>query len=144
MFPYTVKYNESESHIQNNNLLYRIHLKYQSAFEHFDFSKFQKIAFKKKESNLYFVIYTALTGRFQHSRLFREVKVSIELDRSSRFGLIQVAQNWLKVSGPQHHGSTVALWNHSPKGSQKYKNPKIPKIYKSYKIWIMQFIHNSK
>ena len=33
MFPYRVKYNESESDIKNNNLLFKIHQKYQNAFE---------------------------------------------------------------------------------------------------------------
>ena len=33
MFPYRVKYTESESDIQNNNLLYKTHQKHQNAFE---------------------------------------------------------------------------------------------------------------
>ena len=32
MFPYRVKYNESEYDIQNNDLLYKIHKKYQNTF----------------------------------------------------------------------------------------------------------------
>ena len=43
MFPYTVKYTEFESDIQNNNLLYKIHKKYQNAFELLEhFEIFQK------------------------------------------------------------------------------------------------------
>ena len=33
MFPYTVKYNESESDIQNNYLLYKIDKQFQNSFE---------------------------------------------------------------------------------------------------------------
>ena len=33
MFPYTVKYTESEYDIQNNNLLYKIDQKHQNTFE---------------------------------------------------------------------------------------------------------------
>ena len=33
MFPYTVKYTESEHDIQNSNLLYKIHRKHQNAFD---------------------------------------------------------------------------------------------------------------
>ena len=36
MFPYTAKYTESESDIQNNDLLYKIHQKWQNAFESLD------------------------------------------------------------------------------------------------------------
>ena len=36
MFPYTEKYTESESDIQNSNLLYKIHQKHQNTFEHLD------------------------------------------------------------------------------------------------------------
>ena len=44
MFPYRVKYNESESDIQNNDLLYKTHQKYQNTFEFFrTFSRNSKI-----------------------------------------------------------------------------------------------------
>ena len=44
MFPYTEKYTESESDIQNNDLLYKIDHKCQNTFELFEkFPKFQKI-----------------------------------------------------------------------------------------------------
>ena len=33
MFPYRVKYTESESDIQNNNSLYKIHQQYQNTFD---------------------------------------------------------------------------------------------------------------
>ena len=36
MFPYRVKYNESESDIQNNDLLYKIDHQYQNTFEMLD------------------------------------------------------------------------------------------------------------
>ena len=39
MFPYTVKYNESEYDIQNNNLLYQIEQKHQHTFENVYFLK---------------------------------------------------------------------------------------------------------
>ena len=35
MFPYTVKYTESESDIQNINVLYKIHQQYQNTFDTF-------------------------------------------------------------------------------------------------------------
>ena len=35
MFPYRVKYTESEYDIQNNDLSYKINQKYQNTFEHF-------------------------------------------------------------------------------------------------------------
>ena len=39
MIPYRVKYNKSESDIQNNDLLYKIHQKYQNTFELLEISK---------------------------------------------------------------------------------------------------------
>ena len=39
MFPYTVKYTEPESDIQNNNLLYKLHQQCQNAFEIFEKTK---------------------------------------------------------------------------------------------------------
>ena len=33
MLPYTVKYTESESDAQNNNLLYKTHQQYQNTFD---------------------------------------------------------------------------------------------------------------
>ena len=48
MFPYTVKYNESESDIQNKKLLYTIHHKCQNTFERSEhFEKQQKQNSKK-------------------------------------------------------------------------------------------------
>ena len=58
MFPYTVKYNESESDIQNNNLLYTIHHKCQNTFErseHFENKKRNSNEYKN-ETIFYFVI----------------------------------------------------------------------------------------
>ena len=56
MFPYRVKYTESESDIQNNDLLYKIDQKCQNTFENLDLGEkirenqksifFKKIAFK--------------------------------------------------------------------------------------------------
>ena len=44
MFPYTVKYTESESDIQNINLLNKIHQQCQNTFEFLEgFGKFEKI-----------------------------------------------------------------------------------------------------
>ena len=49
MFLYRVKYNESESDIQNNDLLYKTNQKYQKPFDFFViFWKFQKYIFFKK------------------------------------------------------------------------------------------------
>ena len=39
MFPYTVRYTDSESDIQNIDLLYKVHQKHQNAFEHLDTSE---------------------------------------------------------------------------------------------------------
>ena len=49
MFPYRVKYNESESDIQNNDLLYKVYHKFQNTFEYWK-TKFEK------EKLFYFVI----------------------------------------------------------------------------------------
>ena len=38
MFPYTVKYTESESDIKNTDLLYKIDQKYQNTFDFLKFS----------------------------------------------------------------------------------------------------------
>ena len=56
MFPYTEKYNESESVIQNNNLLYNTLQQHQNTF---DFAKIkEKTKFSKtKTTNFYLVIY---------------------------------------------------------------------------------------
>ena len=43
MFPYRVKYTESESDIQNNNLLYKIHQTCQNTFDLGANSKHKKI-----------------------------------------------------------------------------------------------------
>ena len=46
MFPYRVKYTESESHIKNTNLLYKVDQKWQHTFEmleHFENSKKLKL-----------------------------------------------------------------------------------------------------
>ena len=40
MFPYRVKYTESEYDIQNNDLLYKTHQKYQNTFEMLEKWKF--------------------------------------------------------------------------------------------------------
>ena len=46
MFPYRVKYNESEYHIQINNFLYKIHQKCQNTFEMLEMlENFEKIYF---------------------------------------------------------------------------------------------------
>ena len=45
MFPYRVKYTESEYDIQNNNSLYKIHQQCQNTFELWDFLKFKKKKF---------------------------------------------------------------------------------------------------
>ena len=39
MFPYTEKYTESESDIQNNDLLYKTHQKHQNTFQILENSK---------------------------------------------------------------------------------------------------------
>ena len=65
MFPYRVTYNESESDIRNNDLLYKPHRKCQNAFElweHFGkIEEFQKILFlfcnMYKLHNSYFVFF---------------------------------------------------------------------------------------
>ena len=47
MFPYRVKYNESEYDIQDINLLYKIHPKHQNALEDLEkFGTFRKTNFK--------------------------------------------------------------------------------------------------
>ena len=57
MFPYTEKYTESESDIQNNNLLYKIHPKCQNSFEQPEcFEIFRKQ--KTKNRNITFLFYT--------------------------------------------------------------------------------------
>ena len=43
MFPYRVKHNESESDIQNNDLLYKTHQKYQNIFEQMEHFKVSKM-----------------------------------------------------------------------------------------------------
>ena len=53
MFPYTVRYNESESDIQNNNLLYKIEQQCQSIFEIWENWTIEK----SKMSKFYFTIY---------------------------------------------------------------------------------------
>ena len=50
MFPYTVKYTESESNIQNNNLLYKAHQRCQNTFKKLE--NFENIENIKK--NVYF------------------------------------------------------------------------------------------
>ena len=62
MFPYRVKYNESESDIQNNDLLYKIHQKHQNTsklLEQFETIQKLKVLFGilYKLHNLYFVIF---------------------------------------------------------------------------------------
>ena len=52
MFPYRVKYTESEYDIQNNDLLYKIDQQCQNTFEHWENSK------KSNNSILYCVFYT--------------------------------------------------------------------------------------
>ena len=54
MFPYTVKYNESESDIQNNNLLYKMHQQHQNTFEQPDF--FENFEIIQTESFFHFCI----------------------------------------------------------------------------------------
>ena len=53
MFPYTEKCNESESDIQNNNLLYKIHPKCQNMFPNKIFEHFEKTKSKGKKENIY-------------------------------------------------------------------------------------------
>ena len=53
MFPYTVKDNESEYDVQNNNLLYKIEPKCQDAFE--ELGMFEKIL-KVETLFFYFII----------------------------------------------------------------------------------------
>ena len=50
MFPYRVKYTESEHDIQNNNLLYEIHQQCQNAFDILEIFK------NNNKSNLYLII----------------------------------------------------------------------------------------
>ena len=51
MFPYRVKYTESEYDIQNNDLLYKIDQTCQNTFEHLE-----NIENFQKQSNDYFVL----------------------------------------------------------------------------------------
>ena len=55
MFPYTVKYTESEHDIQNINVLYKVHQKCQNAFETLD--SFEQIRKNSKSLNCQFVLY---------------------------------------------------------------------------------------
>ena len=61
MFPYTIKDTEIASSIQNNNLLYKIHPKYQNTFEHghlFEmFETYRKTSQQLEIYQFYFVIY---------------------------------------------------------------------------------------
>ena len=62
MFPYAEKHTESESDIQKNDLLYKIHQTCQNAFEFLENSgKFQKIQllfyYIFKFNNSYFVLF---------------------------------------------------------------------------------------
>ena len=55
MFAYGAKYNESESDIQNNDLLYKLKQNCQNTFENLEmFSKRSQIY---KNVNFYFIIY---------------------------------------------------------------------------------------
>ena len=54
MFPYTEKYTESESDIQNNDLLYKIDQQCQNTFDFLNKLEFSK---KSKSSNVYCVFY---------------------------------------------------------------------------------------
>ena len=54
MFPYTVKYTESEYDIQNNDLLYKIDQKCQNTFEYLENVGKMKTS---KVSVFYYVIY---------------------------------------------------------------------------------------
>ena len=56
MFPYTEKYTESESDIQNNNFFYNIGPKCQNTFDFWDvFGKFPKTE-NVQNPNVYFVL----------------------------------------------------------------------------------------
>ena len=56
MFLYTVKYNESEYHTQNNNLLYKIHQTCQNTFKQNQFFKTFQTKTKKTTKPLLFCI----------------------------------------------------------------------------------------
>ena len=56
MFPYTVKYTESEYDFQNNNLLYKIHQQYQNTFEKPICSKCSKNRKQSKKTNFDLII----------------------------------------------------------------------------------------
>ena len=54
MFPYRVKYTESEYDLQDNNLLYKIHQQCQNTFELLEFfRKRKKRKYKKRKCYLY-------------------------------------------------------------------------------------------
>ena len=66
MFLYRVKYNESESDIQNNDLLYKTHQQYQNAFDFFGhFREIQKsIFFKNSDFKMISVLWRFLWPAF--------------------------------------------------------------------------------
>ena len=61
MFPYRIKYTESEYDIQNNDLLYKIHQQCQNTFDILD-------NFEQIQTNPFFVIY--IISIISHNSMF--------------------------------------------------------------------------
>ena len=55
MFPYRAKYTESETNIQNNDLLYKINQAHQNTFEHLETN--QKFRKKEKENRNFILLF---------------------------------------------------------------------------------------
>ena len=171
MFLYRVKYTESESDIKNNDLLYKIDQTHQNPFEMLEnVGNFQK---KMKNTSFYFVICIICFTLYFVNFVIWGIWGFLYSYKKKRYIVVahvaHVVHIVHTVHGATHTCSRAGV--HPPRASREsscgrcsfqkalrkafwnslraciqniYKNIQNYQIYKNCKIWIMEFIHNTK